>query len=210
MTSVRTVLKNSAILITTRIVTKVATTFLMIYIARKLGDSEFGIYSSILVFVALFGLIEECGLTVPLIRRIARHESPPSNLLGEVFFLKLLLSVPAFACLLCATFWIGSSTPVVLVFGVCMVLEVLNVSVVRSFEGVETMRHISTVTIIERVTLCAGGVMVLYLGGALLAFAFVQLFSDTLSLGVAMVLWRRDHQQLKMSISFSRAKVLVI
>lgn len=203
------VFKNSAILITTRIVTKVATTLLTIYMARTLGDSQFGIFSSVIAFVAFFGLIEEFGLTVPLIRRIARRDKSPGESLGEVVLLKLLLGIPAFLGLTVVARWVDLPLLIVMSFGLNMLFETLNVSVVRSFEGVEKMKNIAIVTLIERTSLCLGGGLVLYNGGGLYGLSLVYIASNLVSLTTGLNLWHKEHQRLHLNLSFDHAKLLL-
>ena len=90
---IRRILWNSATLIATRSITKIGTTLLVILIARKLGDGQFGVFSSLTAFVSLFGILTEFGLTVPLIRTLAQRAETPGDMLGRVILIKVVLGV---------------------------------------------------------------------------------------------------------------------
>ncbi len=203
------ILRNSAGLLAVRVLTKLATTLLMILVARLLGEDEFGVLSSILAYAAMFGVVQEMGLTVPMIRRIASRDRDPGALIGEVLGLKFLLSLPALGGFFLAAGWMGVSMPVTLLLAAAMVLEVLNVSLARSFEGVEQVNSIAIVLILERVTLLAGGSFAVARGWGLegLGVAFVAAY--LLSFFTALLLWRRQHSPVEVAISWERAKVLL-
>jgi len=203
------ILRNSAGLVAVRVLTKLATTLLMILVARLLGEEEFGVLSSILAYAAMFGVVQEMGLTVPMIRRIAFRDRDPGVLVGEVLGLKLFLSLPALAGFFLVAGWMGVQVSVTALFTAAMVLEVLNVSLARSFEGVERVNDIAIVLITERVTLLAGGTFAVAGGWGLTGLGVAFVAAYLLSFFTAIQVWRRRHSPVVMVISWGRAKVLL-
>ncbi len=203
------ILRNSAGLLAVRVLTKLATTLLMILVARLLGEDEFGVLSSILAYAAIFGVVQEMGLTVPMIRRIASRDRDPGALIGEVLGVKFFLSLPALAGFFVAAGWMGVSIPVTLLFAAAMVLEVLNVSLARSYEGVEQVHSIAIVLILERVTLLAGGCFAVARGWGLTGLGMAFVVAYILSFFTALLLWRRQGSPVFVAISWERAKTLL-
>lgn len=197
---------NGATLAFARIATKVATTIVMIVVARFLGDEQFGIFSSILTYVTFFGLIQEWGLTTPLIRRIARRDKKAGDLIGETISIKLLLSIPAFFGVIFVS-WVVKVDPVIVaIFGCSMVLEVLNVSLTRGFEGIERMSIEAIILIIERSVLLVGSLLVLVCGGGLVALSFAYLVTNASSLILALVFWKRQQQPICLSFMWHQMR----
>lgn len=188
VTSFRRILRNSATLIAARVVSKFAMTLFMIVLARRLGAESFGVYSSIIAFIAFFSLVEEFGLTQPMIRRIARNRGEGTRILGEVLAVKAALGVGAYLLLLGTSIGLGVSPEITAVLGLSMILEILALTVTRAFEAYERMREVAIITIAERSLLCSTGIAAVFLGGSLawVAAAYLVTFAGSLALATTM------------------------
>ncbi len=173
----RRIIKNSVTLIGTRSFIKIATTVLTIFIARKLGEEQFGVFSALLAFVALFSILTEFGLTVPLIRTIAARNEKPEEALSRVIVIKSILGIIAFLLLSISAFLLDYPLSLALLFGTSMFFEVQVISVIRSFEGLERMKYVAFLNVTEKVILCISGFSVLYFGGGLLSLAVVYVLT---------------------------------
>ena len=205
----RRIVSNSVTLIASRILTKIATTLLIIYVARSLGDERFGVFSSLLAFMALFSLIVEFGLTVPLIRKIAHGIHDPGEALGRVLTLKIPLSLMGFGLLVGSSFFFDIPISLALVFGISMVIEMLALSVTRSFEGFEKMKYVALITIVERTFFCALGFIVLFLGGSLFALAWVYVVTNLISLALGVYLFTKRFSGFRLSLPRDRVVPLL-
>ncbi len=204
------VLRNSLTLITTRIVTKLATTLVIIFVARRLGSAEFGTLSSLLAFQALFALIEEFGLTVPLIRAIAQHADAPGALLGRIVLLKTVLGIVAAVLFVVASALFHLPESVAIVFAISMFLETMATSVTRSFEGFERMEYVAIITVIERSVFCAAGIAVLLNGGGLTELSWVFVASNLTALLMGFWLFVRFAGRPRLIITKADAKRLLV
>lgn len=61
-----------------------------VWVARYLGPEQFGLFSYVLAFVALFGVFATLGLDDIVVRDIVRNPSDKDEILGATFSLKLL------------------------------------------------------------------------------------------------------------------------
>ncbi len=64
--------------------------FVGVYVARYLGPDQFGIYSYVTAFVALFGAIAKLGLDGIVVRDLINHPDKRDTYLGTAFWLKLI------------------------------------------------------------------------------------------------------------------------
>ncbi|MEM4260707.1 MAG: flippase [Candidatus Woesearchaeota archaeon] len=195
--NLKKVLRNSASLIITRILTKVAITGLTIVVARQLGDVDFGVLSTIFAFTAFFSIIEEFGLTVPMIRKLAKRDEDPGIVLGRIIYMKIPLGIISFILFVC-TAWIYN-LPIILgvIFGANMFFEIQAISIVRSFEGLERMEYITYLTIIEKSFLCLIGIGVLLLGFGLAALGFVYLLSNIILITTGIFIFQKKYSKIK-------------
>ena len=96
MNTVQTIAKNTGVLAISNIITSILGFFLLIYIARYLGEVGFGKYSFALAFTGLFAIIASFGMNNYIIRELARNKEQASEYLTNVSVIKLLLSFLAF------------------------------------------------------------------------------------------------------------------
>ena len=78
--------------------------FVSVWVARYLGPEQFGIFSYAIAFVALFTALATLGLDNIVVREIVKNPDDANEILGTVFFLKLIGGVLA----LCLTVGIVS------------------------------------------------------------------------------------------------------
>ena len=64
--------------------------FVGIWVARYLGPEQFGLFSYVLAFTAIFGGIAKLGLDGIMVRELANHPEKRNTYLGTAFWLKIL------------------------------------------------------------------------------------------------------------------------
>lgn len=205
-----TILSNSAFLIIARIITKIATTLFVIILARRVGSENFGVYSSVTAFIAFFSLLEEFGLTQPLIRSIAKEEDDPGKLLGEIILLKIPLGIIAFGLLLSISLLVKLPFLIVILLGISMILEMQAVSITRSFEGKEKMKNVAIITIAERATFCLAGIAIIFMGGGLIGVCMVAIAANLIAIVVGLIMFYKQFCPIKFQLSFNRIKKLML
>ncbi|WP_048043606.1 oligosaccharide flippase family protein, partial [Methanosarcina mazei] len=99
MSTVKRIVKNSGFLLVSRVVTKVISFFILLYIARYLGPADFGKYSFAFAFIYFFSFIPDLGIHQILVREAAKDQKIMDKLIGNATIVKSFLSVLAF--LLC-------------------------------------------------------------------------------------------------------------
>jgi len=205
----RDIIQNSATLIAARIGTKLATTFLIIYVARTVGEVSFGIFSSILALVALYGLLIDFGLTVPLIRRLAQGTAEPGMAVGKVLATKTPLGIASAALFMITSIILGLPVLLSFAFAVGMFFEAQVLTSIRSFEGFERMDRVATLTVVERLIYCVGGFAVIWGGAGLFGLSCIYLLSNSITLLISVRFFQRLYGRLRIHFSFRESGILL-
>ncbi|MDE4907313.1 oligosaccharide flippase family protein [Methanogenium marinum] len=107
MTAVRGFIKNTVSLASAELVTKILAFLLFVYIARELGDVEFGKYSFALAFALLFAFLSDIGLTQLTIREVAKRKEDVNRYFGTVSAIKVVLSILTIAIIVVVINFLG-------------------------------------------------------------------------------------------------------
>ena len=83
-------LKNTSWMMTEHSLRLVAGLFVGIWVARYLGPEQFGLFSYVLAFTAIFGGIAKLGLDGIMVRELVNHPEKRDYYLGTAFWLKIL------------------------------------------------------------------------------------------------------------------------
>lgn len=102
MDTVRRVAKNTGMLITGKTVDALIKLITIIFFARYLGASNFGIYSFIFAYLGFFVIITSLGLDRILVREISRDRAKADRFIGNAIIITIILSLVAviLACLI--------------------------------------------------------------------------------------------------------------
>ncbi len=99
-TSLRqTVFKNTFWLSAAQVISRIIRAAIIIYAARLLGASDYGVFSYALSLVGFFTIFADLGLTWLLTREASKPEQLPTSYLLAALFLKLLLVLISMALL---------------------------------------------------------------------------------------------------------------
>ena len=93
MSEVKTIAKNTGVLILAEVILRVLSLIFIIYVARFLGDVGFGKYSFAFAFTNLFVIISYFGLNMVTVREVARDKSKADKYLGNVAVIRFILSI---------------------------------------------------------------------------------------------------------------------
>lgn len=69
---------------------------ILIFMARHLGPSNFGLYTYVLAFIALFDIIAAIGLDLIVLRDLVNRPKEKCAILGTAFILKFIFGIVAF------------------------------------------------------------------------------------------------------------------
>jgi len=171
---------------------KVATAALYIFIARKLGASEFGVYAFALTFAGLVTAIGYFGQDVVLAREVSRDRGQLERYYSNAMLARSGFSIPPLllALLIAGVAGLGHHTLLVVLllgFGLCG--EYMVQVPFAVFQAYERLEFVTVVLIAQRWITTAAAIAALYLGAGLVAVAGIYCAGTLMgaALGTAMM-----------------------
>lgn len=149
---------------------KIATAALYIFVARKLGASEFGIFVFALAFVGVVTAIGGFGQDVVLVREVARDHGRLEEYYSNAMVSRAIFSIPPLLVALLVAWLAGMSQHtlvVVLLLGLGFVGDYTVQVPFAVFQAFERLGLVAVVLIAQRWITTAAAIVVLYLGAGL-------------------------------------------
>lgn len=183
-----------------------------IWVARYLGPEQFGIFSYVLAFTSIFGVIAKLGLDSIVVRDLLKDPDKRDVYLGTAFWLKATGAVITFGLIALATlFTSNDATTNVYIFIIAGGL------VFQSFEVIDF--HFQSKVLSKFVSLCKitqlllSSLFKIYLvlaGAGLFWFVLVSLFDQvTLGLSLAFAYRRRESEVFYRQFDIATAQQLL-
>tara|TARA_Y100000310_G_scaffold332191_2_gene407319 strand:- start:324 stop:1757 length:1434 start_codon:yes stop_codon:yes gene_type:complete len=178
MSIVKTIAKNTTVLLVADIISKVLSFFLVIFIARYLGDVGLGKYSFVFAFVGLFAVLSDFGISIFLTREVAKDRSLTKRYFENIASLKLILVGIATALSLVVSWFIEKTSDVqISIYILATALFFFNFTEIFSglIRAYEKMEYISLMMVVERIITVGLGIYFLLMGFKLIALMSVYL-----------------------------------
>lgn len=213
MNTVQTIAKNTGLLAISNVITSILGFFLLIYLARYLGEVGFGKYSFALSFTALFSIIANLGMNNYIIREIARNKELTNEYLTNVSVIKLLLSFIAFGLIVLTINLMDypkDTTYAVYLFGIYMILISFVLTFRSIFQAYERMGYDAAVGVIEYIILFSLVLFVLFSGYGLIELAYVYIFVGIVAVSLSFSIIVIKIAKPKPAIDFSLWKTLIV
>jgi O-antigen/teichoic acid export membrane protein len=122
--------RNTTYLFASEIILKVLGVLWIIFLARSLSISNFGIYNIVTSFIAIFSFLPDFGVGIIIIREIASNKNRVSKLLGAALALNTALAVATFLISLITSVLLGYSSFIIALIAISALT--LVISTVRS------------------------------------------------------------------------------
>lgn len=213
MNTIQNIAKNVSVLGISSIATSLLGFFLLIYIARYLGEVEYGKYCFALSFTALFMIFSNIGINNLIIREIARNKEQISEYLTNVLLIRFLLSFLAFGLVVISINLLNyprDITYAVYFFGIYNILSWLELTFRSIFQAFEKLEYDAIVLIVGKIILLILSLFAIYQDFDLIKLAYVFILSSALSLTLSAVLLLIKIAVPKPKIDFTLWKVLLI
>ncbi|RLB31995.1 MAG: hypothetical protein DRH11_12485 [Deltaproteobacteria bacterium] len=162
----------------------------LIYVARKLGNATYGIYAFSLSFAGIFVILSDFGLHIILTREIVKNSHKAREYIGNVFLVKLVLSLAVFA-VIWATTAVADYTAIKTKTLFLMALFVTGTSFLDFFNSIyrahEDMHYESLIMVLNRATIVCSGIYALHLDSGLDNFILAILGANLLWVAISGV-----------------------
>jgi len=185
---------NASWTLAERVLRVVAGILVGIYVARYLGPSDFGIYSYVLAFFAIAGIISRLGLNHILVREIIQAPESRDKLLGTAFWMTVCGALFSIGMLAVVTFFIGTDPTTriyILIIGCGLVFQAFDV-VEAYFHAKVMMRPVSIARTLQLIISSILKLFLIWQHADLVWFVLVSLF-DQLTLAAFMFLAFKRH-----------------
>lgn len=207
-TTAKRVAKNTLWLFGQAITGRLLSFLLIIYLARKLGDLNFGTFSFANAFVQIFIIIADLGISSLIIREVARDRENANKYLANGFFVKIILSLLTFGIIFILANILRCSSDtkaVIYLIGLCNILESLGNLFGSFFNAFEKMEYLFLTEIAEKVFLVLFCFIFLSIGYGLTMVAALYLFSGVFYLILNIILLSKKIGRLSFKVNIGFA-----
>ncbi|MEW5987580.1 MAG: oligosaccharide flippase family protein [Chloroflexota bacterium] len=185
--------RNALLRLAAELAGRLATFALLLWAARRLGETGFGLYSYGLALAFVLSQIADLGLQLWTAREVAVGGRSAQPAVQTAFRLKLGLTAPAFLLLIGPT-W--GRPPAIraafLALGAATLAQTYLEFAAYVFRGQQRLAVEARLVAATRLLVAAGGAVVLWLGGGLMGLALSHLAVYGLAAVYAIYLLRRE------------------
>ncbi len=189
-----------------------------IYIARTLGKEQYGVYATVVAYVAMFTMFTFKGLNKVIVRTGSRDQSSLPDLYNQVVGLRLFFLVGSMAlCILCVllTPYDLTTRLLVLLYSFHIFYEGMNTFFSSIYQIVEKMQFISVFNITNRTLFVLLAILFLYLGHGVATLIVIAVAVNLVTIVANYIVTRRfvkfnllsrprfEREILKPGLSFS-------
>ena len=167
MTVATRVAKNSGFLILASMISNIIMFLLTLVTARYLGTYDFGLISSALSVIGIFGVFCDLGLGYYAIQKVSRNHDLTSKYFGTAFVLRLILSIITFFAYVVFSYisgFTGNALGVMIVIGVYMFFNSLTTFYYSLYQSNEEMHYQTIVNTVYNVGVFIIALLFIYMG----------------------------------------------
>lgn len=190
----RRVLANTAYRAAADIGSKLISIAFFVVLARKLGESGFGVFVLGLTLAAVLTVLADFGQDLVLTREVARDRSRVDEYFTNTVAVKLAAAAPLILLAAVVTSLLGTDSDtraVLLLLSVALVAERLASTCFAVYQAYEQLVYVPVVIITQRALTAAFGIAALAAGADVVAVAAIYLGCAVVALGLSVFLLRR-------------------
>ncbi len=190
MNAVRTLAKNTTVLLVANIISYLLGFFTTLYTARYLGVEGFGVLSLALSLTGIFGVFTDLGLTTLTTREVSRDESLASKYIGNTAIIKIIYAFLTFGLISLIVYIIGypqEVKTVVYIITLSVILTAFTGIFNSIFQAFQKMEYMSLNIVINAILMITGILIVIHFGLGIIALSSVYLISSAIVLVVTLI-----------------------
>ncbi|MDD2696654.1 MAG: flippase [Candidatus Pacebacteria bacterium] len=173
-------------------VTRLLTAILGIFIARKLGAENFGVFTFATSLTGMFAVLADFGLRSIVVRELNQKEEARSEL-GTVLWLRIILGIVTFFLIFIFSFFIENDIAkiITIIFGAVILVSNIHTFYISVFQATQKMEYISITEILKTLFIVTGGFLILFMKPNIILIAYLYLSASVLSSIVSFFIARR-------------------
>lgn len=187
MNQIQRIAKNIGVTGATQIITALMAFLLAIYLARFLGEADFGKYNFALSLTTLLAIFTDLGVNQLIIREIAREKGLSTDYVNNSIILKIPLSILTliFIAIISQGLSYHRELSILLyLFGIYNILFSITGVYTSLFTAWEKMEYVALFQIIERIIIVTFSLWILFLGYGVIGVAYVYLLAGIIDVVV--------------------------
>jgi len=203
MNTVKKIAKNSIYLFGADVINKISLLLIAIFIARFLGDAEFGRYSFAIAFSFFFFILGNFGLNNLIIRDVSKKRDEVKKYVDNVLSLRLIFSVISFFLLIIIINLMNYPSSVKLIvylFGLYSILDTVSEMFKAVFYAFEEIKYIAITRIINKSLILIFSLLALFFGYGLLYVAYIFVISILIDILLSFLIVQKKFTK----VSFGR------
>ena len=192
MNAVRTLAKNTTVLLVANIIGYLLGLFTTLYTARYLGVEGFGILSLALSLTGIFGVFTDLGLTTLTTREVSRDNSLANKYIGNTAVIKIIYAFLTFGLISLVVYIIGYPQEVktiVYLITLSVILAAFTGIFNSIFQAFQKMEYMSLNIILTAILMISGILIVIHFGLGIIALASVYVISNAIVLFVTLIIY---------------------
>ena len=209
MNSSDRVVTNSFWLIAQPLVLNVASLFVVGYMARTLGQADYGKFVFAFAYVSMFAPLANMGLRAITVREIAKDREHADRFLGSIVIVRLVLSVVAtlLAALLIRLLGYPIDTRIVVYLAAStIVFQAVATTFYDAFQAFEIAKYMAYAQFLSGMTLTVLSIVVLALGWRLYGLTAVYVLGSVLGTVLSYMYGVRNVAAPRYAVDFAQWK----
>jgi O-antigen/teichoic acid export membrane protein len=195
----QTIAKNTFWLAVAEGITRFLKLFLIIYVARILGATEYGKFNFALAFVSLFAIFSDLGISSIATREIAREKEREKDF-PAVLSLKLVLSIGTLILICLGSFFITLDPiirGIIWILGIYIIVSGFSGIIYAFFQARQKMEYEAWAKILQAVAVTGAGFFVLFNFPSVQNLSLSYLFASLIALLFILLLFHFKVYRLK-------------
>jgi len=194
LSTVRTITKNTVVLLVSQIIAILFAFLYNLYTARYLGSEGFGVLSFAIAFTGIYGLVADMGLSTLATREVARNDFLAGKYLVNVTIIKLILVVITLILISITINILGypkQTIEIVYIMSISTILSSFTNLFNSIFQALEKIYLISVGRIIYSVLIFVGTIIAMNLQFDIVLFVTIYLITNIIVLCYSIIVYRR-------------------
>ncbi|MBE3089351.1 MAG: flippase [Actinobacteria bacterium] len=191
MSSIKTIAKNTSALYIGQFVASFLAFILSIYIARLVGNVDFGKYSFAIAFSGFFMIFSDLGYHTFLFREVSKNRDQAFKYLSNIITIRIILTAIFFGLLVLLINIMGypeNTKNIVYLFGASTLITSFASVFKMIFRAFEKMEYDAFSTILTTTIRFIVGISILYLGFGLIVLGISFIFIGVLEVLISYIL----------------------
>jgi len=188
------------------VISKTFTFFYIIYMARHLGKSDFGVFSFAFAFCGLFVLLTDMGLDKLTVREVSRDKQAAGKYIGNFVLIKIFLGIFTFGLIVLVVNMMGYSDPtlsVVYLLGLHIVIRSFSNIFYAVIQANERMEYVSFGSILGNALLLLGVLFIRSQNFDVAAYGIIFVIVSTIDLVYAFWICSKKFAIPKLEIDWT-------